>query len=306
MGQHRNEDALTIVRPLVLTALAAILTPLPASAQEAKLDTRPLAIVTEARGETWAQPPGGRKLEVGPLDWAVGGTILATGGDASMVVVFQNGMRTRLGEHSRLRVTADGPADATGSAHALPRVPALPQVGLVSLEGPATRINAVRVRGEAFARLHPDGAGVMAEAARLEFEPVREFSSYAISIEREDGTIVFETTSSATSIDVPPGLLRHGTPYYWRVSARDPVGGNVRGAGRFVTLTAEQAARRGALQRQLASSPAELPWLAEIDRSLGLLREALSGFERARAGGDRSEHVARRWQELDTILPPSR
>jgi len=256
-------------------AFIAVLTPLTTMAQRAKADSRPVAIVTEVHGNVWAETAGPGKQEARTFDWFSAGAVLSTDAGATMVVVFESGKRTRLGERSRIRVTADGPADARGITEPLTPVPPLPHVSVVTLEGPATRINAVRVRGDAFARLHPDGSALIADQARLQFEPVREFSSYAITIEREDGTLAFDTTTSATSIDVRPGVLQPGTQYYWRVAAQDPLGRVVRGTGRFVTLTSEQVTRREELRRHLGSSPADLALLAEVDRSLGLVREAL-------------------------------
>jgi hypothetical protein len=191
-------------------------------------------------------------------------------------VVFQNGVRTRLGRRSRLRVTANGPADAKGIVEGLDPVPPLPPVSAVALDGPGIRVNAVRVRAEAFALLHPDGVAVVADRVQLQFEPAREFSSYAVSVEQEDGSIAFETITSITSVDVPPGVLQPGSRYYWRVAAADPLGRSVRGHGRFVTLTSEQAVRRAELRRHLGSSPADVAFLAAIDRSLGLARPAPS------------------------------
>jgi hypothetical protein len=210
--------------------------------------------------------------KVRTLDWFTDGTRLSTGAGASIVVVFENGARTRLGERSRLLVAGHGPAEATGHVETLPPVPPLPQVRAVPLEGPATRINAVRVRGDGFARLVPDGAAVVADTARLEFAPEQEFSSYAISIERADGLIAFEKTTTATSVDVPAGVLTPGSQYHWHVQAQDPLGRRVRGSARFETLSSEQSARRQALRQHLGTNPDHAAFLAEIDRSLGLSR----------------------------------
>jgi hypothetical protein len=228
--------------------------------------------VTEVRGQAKAESPGVATRHVRPLDWFADGTRLSTGAGASIVVVFSNGARTRLGERSQVLVAADGPVDAKGRVETLPSVPPLPQVRAVPLEGPATRINAVRVRADGFSRLLPDGAAVLADAARLEFAPEREFSSYAISIERDDGSIAFEKTTTATAVDVPAGALIPGARYHWHVQAQDPLGRRVRGSARFETLTGEQSARRQALRQHLGTSPDHAAFLAEIDRSLGLSR----------------------------------
>jgi hypothetical protein len=262
---------LPVTRTIALALLVALV-PAAALSQRASSPAPPRAIVTEVRGLAQAESPGAAIRKVRTLDWFTDGTRLSTGAAGSMVVVFQNGVRTRLGERSQVLVAADGPAEAKGIVETLPPVPPLPQVEAVPLEGPATRINAVRVRGEAFARLLPDGAAVLADGARLEFVPEQEFSSYAISIERTDGSIAFEKTTTATSIDVPPGVLTPGAQYHWHVQAQDPLGHRVRASARFETLTSEQSARRQALRQHLGTNPDHAAFLAEIDRSLGLSR----------------------------------
>ena len=259
-----------IRRSLVLVALLALPAPPPVLSQRAAAVSSPVALVIEVHGTVWADVDG-RKAPARTFDWFTAGTALSTEDGSTAVVVFENGARVQLGERARIRVTANGPAQTKGLVRTLAPVPPLPRVSAVTLEGPATRINAVRVRGDAIAQLHPNDAAVLADRTQLRFEPAREFGSYAIAIEREDGTIAFETTTSAAVVDVPAQVLQPGARYYWRVAAQDPLGRVVRGSARFVTLTSEQWARREALRQHLEFSPSNLAFLTAIDRSLGLV-----------------------------------
>jgi hypothetical protein len=255
----------------VLALLLATLAVLPGVSQGDRSHARPVAIVTSVEGEATAETPGMAKHRIRDLEWFTAGAVLTTGSKASLVVVFQNGTRIKLDDRSRFRVAPEGPVDVTGSIQELPAVPPLPDVGVVKLAGPASRINAVRVRADAFATMEPDGAAVLADAAHLEFESTRDFTQYELTIERDDGTLAFETKTLTTSIKVPSGVLHPGALYVWHIQALDPLGRRVRSSARFVTLTSEQVARRRALKEHFDSREPNTAFLQEIDRALGLL-----------------------------------
>lgn len=255
----------------LLALFLATLAVLPGVSQGDRADARPVAIVTSVEGQATAEAPGTAKRPIRELDWFTAGTLLSTSAKGSLVIVFQNGKRIRLDERSRLRVGPDGPIDMTGSTHELPAVPPLPDVGVVKLAGPASRINAVRVRADAFAKMEPDGSAVLADAAHLTFEPRRDFAQYEVTIERDDGTLAFETKTNDTSVKVPGGALHPGAVYVWHIQALDALGGRVRGSARFVTLTSEQVARRRALRDYFGSREPNAALLQEIDRALELL-----------------------------------
>lgn len=266
----------------------------------------PVAIVATIDGRAWANEPGHEKRDVRLFDWFAPETSLSTDENATVVLVFQGGTRVQVEGNSDVRITSTGAIASTGTVRRLSPVPPLPVLSPATLAGPATRINAVRVRGGGVLRMHPDEATVRASAARLEFEPVREARSYRVMVEGEDASTVFEATVAQTSVDVPDGVLAPGTQYHWRVIARDPLGRTSQRTVRFATLTRDQEVRRQALRDHLRGSAADLAFLAEIDRALGLLQEARAGFEQVHGDSGRPMPVVMRLRELNDLLPPAR
>jgi hypothetical protein len=241
------------------------------------------------------------------LGWQTEGIVISTGERSSMTIVFLNGRRATAGERSSLKISAEGPIDVRGTVTPLAAIPPLPEVRPVVFETASTRISAVRVRGDAFERLQPDGeAATVSHETRLEFEPVSRMSIYEIEIVGEDGARLYRTTTKETHVDVPGDVLTPGRRYYWSVEARDALGRVVRGSARFVTLSREQVGRRASLTQALASSPDHLLFLAEIDRSLGLFRQARMGFARISADSTGAGLAAERLGALDALLPRPR
>jgi hypothetical protein len=103
-------------------------------------------------------------------------------------------------------------------------------------------------------------------------------------VEDESGNAVFSAETQTASILVSPGVLRPGSRYHWTVRS---LGGTATGRGEadFETANAENLAAREALRRSLQGlgDAASLALLAEVDSSLGLLKEAHQGFRAALA-----------------------
>ena len=76
--------------------------------------------------------------------------------------------------------------------------------------------------------------------------------------------------------------LRPDAAYYWRVRTVDATGAQARGEAEFRTLPTRDEEARDALERALASDdPHARAFLAHIDFSLGLHREAREGAQAA-------------------------
>jgi hypothetical protein len=124
--------------------------------------------------------------------------------------------------------------------------------------------------------------------------------AHDVEIEDAAAVVIFRVRAGETVVTVPPAVLQPGTTYRWRVTARLPTGFSATGEGRFHTLSLEAAAARAQLRRSLVATDAEsLGLLAEVDHTLGLWREALTGFRSARAAGADDAVIAERIAELE-------
>jgi hypothetical protein len=124
---------------------------------------------------------------------------------------------------------------------------------------------------------------MLADATVLRFAPVADASRYGVVLEAADGTALFDTETRSSSVSVPPGVLQPGARYYWRVRTLDRIGQVATSTAAFVTLDAENARARAMLDAALrdGADASSLALLAEIDRTLGLLEEALARFQAA-------------------------
>ena len=269
------------------------------SEQRAAPDATPVAIVARLKGEVTVTPAA-RPVRL--FDRLEAGQTLRTAPGAEAVLVFRSGARVRLGESSRARIAATEATPIEGTLDRLAPVPAVPLVAPVS--GAGTTITAVRIRAGGLTVVGPaNDAGTLAAATVLEFEPAST-DAYELDIEDPEAAVIFRARVRETRITVPPDVLRPGLLYRWRVRARLPTGFEATGEGRFRTVSADDARARGELRQALASADAESQsLLAEVDRSLGLWREALEGFRAARAAGADDPVVLERIADLEQRLP---
>jgi hypothetical protein len=116
---------------------------------------------------------------------------------------------------------------------------------------------------------------------------------YRIDVEDELGETVFQLETRSPEVNIPAGVLKPDTEYYWRVRTvgRRLDGG--RGEALFVTLSKDDAAARGKIKEQVEAEDAAgaLLLLAEVDRSLGLYREACETLDRARECEPGNTHI---------------
>jgi hypothetical protein len=259
-----------------------------------------LAVVAEVHGEVVLRPAAGAARDLELFDRLGAGDRLETGPSASVVVAFWSGERLRVGAGSMATVRAEAALDVAGTVEPLPPVSTAPAlVALARGQAPGPRSGAIRVRsaglwGEAVEDLYPrDGLATPANAAVLTFSPLVSSDSYRLEVEDELGETVFAAETRSPEVVVPAGVLLPGTEYYWRVrsAGRRSLAGH--GEALFVTLSAEDAAAREALRREVEAegSAHALLLLAEVDRNLGLLREACTTLDRVAAMGGDTAHL---------------
>jgi len=284
---------------LLFSVMAAALVAAPIEAQAS--EAAPVAIVAVARGEASLRA-GAEARPVRRFDRLDPGAILETRTGAELVIVFRSGARLRVGGDSRVRVE-DGRAERlAGVIEPMTPVPTVPLVPAIA--GGSRTTTAVRIRSDQIPGLQPDhGATTLADRTVLEFGSVAAAREYDVEIEDASAIVRFRRRVTATSVEVPPGTLAPGGSYIWKVVAHVPSGFNARGERRFRTLGAQEAETRARLRAALGTSdPDALALLAEVDGTLGLVREALDGFRAARAAGATDEVIAERIAELTRML----
>ncbi|MEZ5417308.1 MAG: hypothetical protein R2708_08190 [Vicinamibacterales bacterium] len=282
----------------LIAAIVAAALALPVAAQPGP-DTAPAAIVARLRGSAVVDgAPSPRPLRL--FDRLVPGDVVRTGSGSEIVLVFRTGTRARVTANSRARLEDARAVRLAGAVEALPAVPTVPLVAPVA--GAGRTITAVRIRATALKLFGPPpGAMTLADDTRLEFEPVAG-SRYEIEILDTAGALVYRAEVSTSRFTVPPTALAPGVSYEWKVTARLPTGFTSAGESRFRTLGAEAVHARENLRSALAGERDAASLLAEVDRSLGLWREALDGFRAARAAGVEDVVIGERIADLERRL----
>jgi hypothetical protein len=181
---------------------------------------------------------------------------------------------------------AKGLSRRHGAVESLSAYPPFPRVEAPAPARADARVAAVRVRGARVQRLYPRSpAAALPDAVVLGFEPVAGAEAYRIEVEDEAGRGVFAAESATSAVTVSGGILRPGARYFWRVRTLGGVTPAARAEAEFAVLPAEVVQARRALQaecdREHGAQCAGL--LAEIDRGLGLWREARDRLRAARA-----------------------
>ena len=230
--------------------------------------------------------PSNQRRPIQRFEWLDRGAVIESAPGGRVRLAFSDGSRYELQAASMATVLGVGQLQSTqGSALRLPSVSPLPKIEIAADARPGVRAGALRLRGRRIEGLYPrDEAVVLGHAATLAFTPVSGIEEYKVQVEDESGALVFETVLGSSGVTLPANVLKAGGRYHWSVRS---VGGSPssRGDGDFGVLSAEGMATREALRRSLdgREDSDSLALLAEIDFRLGLLREALQGFQKALA-----------------------
>jgi hypothetical protein len=264
------------------------------AAPPAEVEHEPVALVAVVHGElgtcaasaegcasaTW-QP-------LAPFDWLPDAARLELAPAATLQLLLLDGRRFELrgpvsarvhaGRVELLEVPRRSPL-AGPALLALPAAEAPDVLAIAAGERPATRLGAIRLRNGGIRDLLPhEETTALAEATVLSFTPPSPGSRFAISVLDPTGRTVFAAETVEHRLAVPGGALRPGATYLWRVATVGRPGGTLRGEAEFRTLGPRTARARERLHRALAGGgAAERLALAEVDRRLGLAREAAEG-----------------------------
>ncbi len=264
--------------------LAALCLGLPGAAARAGAETPSRALVIRLTGEAMVERPGASRAEpLGLLDRLAAGSVVETAAASEMTLVFFNGRRFGVGPESRIVIEDASVRTEAGTVRRLTPVPALAEIPRLDRSAHPGRLpGAGRIRLPELAALpelglYPcDGAAVVSGEATLHFTPIAGIGEYRIEVMDEEGRRVFSVEASGAEVPLDPGVLEPGAFYSWRVSTRGAEGWQPRSTALFATLAEEdaRARRRLAEQAAAAADPALELLLAEVDRDLGLRREA--------------------------------
>jgi hypothetical protein len=219
---------------------------------------------------------------------------IRTGEGSAVTVVFFDGQRFVIEASSRAWIMADGVRAESGSVRRLESVPAL--VEIPRLAHPGRKAGADRIRNAASSggqpfELYPRDAAIRVEDAVLRYASAPGVDVYRLEIIDAGGREVFAAETAATSVRVPGDRLTPGAVYYWRVSAAER---GLLGGAFFETLSADvDRAWRRLAEQATAGDPSLLLLLAEVERGLGLRREACTGLPEAVLSG--LDTAAREW-----------
>jgi hypothetical protein len=219
------------------------------------------------------------------------GSIVETQAGSRVVLTFFTGKRYEFGEVSSGTLGRSGLERRKGAIRELAPVPAMIELAPIARQEKAgTRLAATRIRtedgGRSILNLYPsEGATTFADTTVLRFDPAHGYEKYKVELEDETGNTVFAVETPSTTVQVPRGVLRPSTSYYWRVRTLDRERPALRGDAVFSALTKDNARRRAAFKTYLEENGDRslLGLMAELDRSLGLRQEACEGLKAALA-----------------------
>lgn len=242
-------------------------------------------VITSLDGTLTVVDTHGHKAAASLFDWIACNRVLESAPKSHAVVALANGQRFELGSNARLALKPDGAEKITGLVNKLSSLPPMPKLPGIDPEGgSAVRAAAVRLRGPgSIHNLFPKaGFSSLADHTTLRFSPSEDASEYKVELEDETGVTVFQVQTPYSRITVPPGVLKCGVHYYWRVRGIGPLGISQRGEAEFDTMSQDTATNLAAFKAGLPpDDPDALVLLALIDSKLGLLADAQSELQSA-------------------------
>ena len=229
------------------------------------------------------------------------GTSVETEAGSSLVLAFFTGDRYQLGERTSAVVQPASLDRKKGMIQQLAPVPVMIDIAPIAREErPNTRLAGTRIRtgattGRALTNLYPSrGAATVRGALFVQFDPVPGYQRYKVDVEDESGTPVFSVESASTAVQIGRDVLRPSTRYYWRVRTLDTGKPVLQAEAVFSTLSEDEVRRRDALRAHIdrTGDRSLLGLLAELDRSVGLHREACDGLRAALAETPGNQPIA--------------
>jgi hypothetical protein len=249
----------------------------------------PVAIVCLLSGKGFTNFDG-KHSELALFQRLRTGAIVGVGAGSKMVLAFFTGDRYEFGEMSSATLGRTSLERSEGPVSQLSRVPAIVDIApIVKEERAGTRMAGTRIRaggsGEhGITSMYPStGVTTVATATVVRFDPVAGYGKYRVELEDETGMSLFVVETALTEVQLPPDLLRPGRSYYWTVRALEAGQPALRGEAVFWTLKEDDVRRRAEFKAQVDEAE-EVPLLlllAELDRSLGLRKEACRALSTA-------------------------
>jgi hypothetical protein len=241
------------------------------------------------------------------FDWLKKGALLTVDPSSQLTLAFTSGLRYELGANARASVGLNDLLSRSGPIRQLTPVPPLPV--FFTLRGfkvahPET--GGIRLRDQGIRHLSPGrDVVVLSDATLLSFDTVTNAAAYTVTVQDDQGAIVFQTQTPFSAVRVPP--LRPGRRYHWSVRTVNAAGWALRGDDDFSTLAQPLAKARAAFREAIDTHDAAVLVLAaEMDEQLGLLIQARDEFAAAVAQGARGTELTKAVIELGHRLngPP--
>jgi hypothetical protein len=262
------------------------------------------AVLASIEGKVTVSSPDGRAPRGAQVfDWLKAGTSIETGAGARALVVLANGKRYQLEEHSRATVRDGILRGPAGKIRPLPGLTEMPRLAATSDAGSSAA--AVRIRGPKLRNCYPSpNAAILSTQAILSFAPVTEIKSYLAEVQDDAGNVIHHAELSAPAVMLPSGLLKPGRRYYWEVQGVVAAGEAPRCEAEFTILAVEDEIRRAAFKAGVDKSGDgdSLALLAEIDRRLGLFREAREEFASALNRSSEPEAIRSALRQIDARM----
>lgn len=254
-------------------------------------ETEPVAIICYISGKAVVKIPSDNKSnDLQLFDRLKAGSEIETEKNSKVIIAFFNGAEYEINEQSKVTVEQNELKSDKGSFKKTKVIPAMLKIAPIAKEeNPGKRAAAVRIRSGYLAGLdllnpYPrDGATVLASNAVLSFKPVEGISKYKVDVEDEIGNSIFSVETSSTAITISPNIIKDGSVYYWRVRTLDQQKRSVHAEAIFETVTKENVKLRSTLKQQMEKQQdiSLLMLLADLDRNLGLMKEACEEIQSA-------------------------
>jgi hypothetical protein len=133
-----------------------------------------------------------------------------------------------------------------------------------------------------FAALSPLGRQLAADARVLRWRAAQDEGewTYRVVLSDDDGVIVYEATTHATALALPPTVaLARGRPYVFEVFARGPFGRTLEAAGEFVLIDEATETRIERARAAAGDDPSTRALLAVAYERHGLAQAAARAWE---------------------------
>jgi hypothetical protein len=278
-----NRSTRIIVAALATIPLGGVSRPTAAIADE------PVAIVCFLSG-TGHMTVDRKRTELDLFQRLRSGAAIEVAKGSRMVLALFTGDRFEFAAMSSATLAPTGLVRRQGPIRELPPVPAIVEIAPIVKEERAggrmagTRIRAGNTGTPSIGHVEPsNGAAVVAASAVVGFDPVPGYERYRVTVEDDRGNAVFSIDTVDTVVRLPPTALAAGGSYYWSVHTLDGRKPVVGAEAVFRTLSDEDARRRAEFKSHVdrAGDAMSYGLLAEVDRSLGLRREACDALKRA-------------------------